>query len=119
VIGGVGVVGVGLGVGFALASHSAKTRENDLRAQGASTTTTAAACYDSSSQGCAQLKNARDTVDNRARVSTVSYIAGGALIVGAVAAWLAWPTDKERLKGVSVIPEVGPGTASFQFRGNF
>jgi hypothetical protein len=113
VIGGVGVVGVGLGVGFALASHSAKTRENDLRAQGP--------CYDRASQSCASLQHASDVVDNRARVSTVSYIAGGALIVGAVATWLLWPTGKEKAatQAFSVVPEVAPGTASFQLRGNF
>ncbi|MCL2724871.1 MAG: hypothetical protein FWD69_10590 [Polyangiaceae bacterium] len=109
-VGALGVVGLGVGVGFAISSKSAKDTENSLRAT--------VPCVDASSAACGQLKDARNSVSNRATVSTVGYVAGGVLIVGAVATWFLWPQSKQTM-GMKVSPVVGAGTGGLDFSGSF
>lgn len=88
VIGAFGLAAIGAGIGFGLASRSAKDDEDAARSQGV--------CFDQASPGCTALKEARDDVDSKATISTLGYIAGGALLVGAVATFLIWPSASSR-----------------------
>jgi len=89
VIGVVGLIGLGFGIGFAGASQSSKDQEDRLRENGAGI------CGANGNQArCDELKNVRDDVNSQATFATVSYIAGGAFIVGAVVTYLLWPSSR-------------------------
>jgi hypothetical protein len=96
VVGGLGLVAVGVGAGFGLASQSAKDEENAARRDGI--------CVDAQSAACRNLEDARDDVDGKATISTLGYIAGGALLVGAVVTFLVWPTSSSSKSGWRVTP---------------
>ena len=96
-LGASALAGIGVGVGFALSSQSAKTDENAARVAGV--------CVDQSSDSCNRLKTARDSVDSKATISTVGYIAGGVLLLGAVIAAVVWPRTAETALSVGVAPQ--------------
>ena len=102
-----GVIGLGLGIGFAVSSNSAKDKENALRTPGR--------CVDPNSAGCNDLKDARDSVDSRATISTVGYIAGGVFIAGAVVSYVFWPKKTDTHAGFTPLP----GGGAFSLQGAF
>lgn len=101
-----GVIGLGLGIGFAVSSQSAKDKEDSLRTPGR--------CADPNSAGCTDLKDARDSVDSRATISTVGYIAGGVLVAGAAVSFFFWPKSETRA-GFAPLP----GGGAFSLQGAF
>ncbi len=85
---GLALVSLGIGVGFGVASQSAKDDENAARTQGA--------CLDVQSPSCRVLESARDDVDTKATISTLGYIAGGALAIGALVTLVVWPSASSK-----------------------
>lgn len=88
ILGGLGLAAVGVGVGFALASQSAKEDEDAARSAGI--------CVDPQSAPCRALEEARSDVDGKATISTLGYVAGGALLAGAVVTFLVWPSSSSK-----------------------
>ncbi len=96
VLGGVGVVGVGLGTFFGL---QASSKWSDAKKK----------CTDYP-YGCgAEGADLRSSASSAASVSTVAFIAGGALLAAGVVLYFTAPSKKE-----SVALAVGPGSAFVQ-----
>jgi hypothetical protein len=97
IAGGVGLVGIGVGTVFALRASS---KNDDSNANGHCDAT-----------GCdAQGKASRNDALDAATVSTITFIAGSALLAGGVALFLFAPTSggsAARLRATQVA--VGPG----------
>jgi len=95
--GGLAVVAAGLGVGF-WAAHQSHVSDGKTYAEDANV------CLQTTSDDCSQFHKARDSAKTTATVSTVSFVAAGALAVGAVV--LLWPTPKKEGSRVTarVIP---------------
>jgi hypothetical protein len=101
-LGVLGLAGIGVGVGFAMASQSAKDTENAKRQPGV--------CVDQNSAACRDLDAARKDVDDKAVLSTVGYVAGGALLAGAIVTAVVWPSSKKTGSRVVVSPTANGGT---------
>lgn len=101
IVSGLAVAAFGVGIGFGLASQSAKDDENAARVAGA--------CADPQSGPCRALEAARDDVDGKATASTLGYIAGTALLIGAAVTFAVWPTPSSRT-AISVTPTAHGGT---------
>jgi hypothetical protein len=96
VFGGVGVVGLGLGTFFGL---QASSKWSDAKAK----------CTDYP-YGCgAEGADLRSSAHSGATVSTVAFVAGGALLATGVVLYLTAPSKKE-----TVALSVGPGSAFVQ-----
>jgi hypothetical protein len=96
VFGGVGVVGLGLGTFFGL---QASSKWSDAKGK----------CADFP-YGCgAEGNDLRSSAHSAATVSTVAFVAGGALLAAGVVLYLTAPTKKE-----SVALSVGPSSAFLQ-----
>ena len=98
-----GLAGLGLGIGFSLASQSAKTDAERLGKP--------LVCVDRSAAACTSYVDAHDRVHADATVAWVGYIAGGALLAGALGTFLFWPRSTKQTR-MHVVPIVGPGTAA-------
>jgi len=82
-LGGAAVVAAGLGIGF-LAAHNGHVSDGkDLLSE-------SNACSQPSSGACAKLESAHTSAKTTGTVSTVSFIAAGALAVGAVVLLVPW-----------------------------
>lgn len=103
-LGVLGLAGVGVGVGFAMASQSAKDTENAKRLPGV--------CVDQASAACRDLDAARSDVDSKATISTIGYVAGGALLAGAIVTVLVWPRGR-RTGAIVVSPTANGGTIHY------
>lgn len=106
-IGVAGLAGIGVGVGFALSSQSAKDDVEAMRRDNRGL------CSAPESAACAAYDERRSDGESAATISYVGYIAGGALLAGAVATYLLWPSEKTTStakSGVSVTPWAAPGT---------
>jgi len=109
VSGGVGVAGVAVGAVFGLMMLSAKSDQE--KACGVTCPSTAAQSQAASDHSSAQTDGA---------VSTAGFIAGGALLVGGVVAFLTAPrSDRAAGSALRVAPSVGPGAGGVILRGEF
>jgi hypothetical protein len=95
VSGGLGVVGLGIGTAFGVDASAKKSQYTQLLSP------TTQQC---TSQSCANLT---DEAFHSATASTVSFIAGGALLAAGVALWLTAPAAKPEATEVAVVPMVG------------
>jgi tetratricopeptide (TPR) repeat protein len=100
-IGVVGLAALGVGVGFAVASQSAKDKEDALREGGI--------CLDPSSPPCRELDDQRSDVNTKATVSTIAYVSGGVLLAAAAVTYIVWPSSKSSASRVVVSPMAGGG----------
>jgi hypothetical protein len=121
VLGVAGLAGIGVGIGFASKSQSSKTNSEGIRRANPGL------CTDPPLQSCDSYKSARDDSKSAATISYVGYIAGGALLAGAVATFVLWPKSKERMasapsrgiKADTVTPLFGAGTMGAGLQGHF
>jgi hypothetical protein len=102
---GAAVLTAGGAVAFLLKSNSDDSHASDLRNQMPGRSSCAPPVPTERQAPCADL---HDTVDEQVRFYNISrgmFIAGGALAVGGVLAYVLWPS---RPKNVSVVPVVDP-----------
>jgi hypothetical protein len=109
VAGGVGVAGVAVGSVFGLMALSQKSQqESDCGGP----------C---SAQSHAQAINDHSTAITDGTISTVGFIAGGALLVGGAALFLIGgrSSDQPAATGIFFMPSVGPGGGGMFLKGAF
>jgi hypothetical protein len=112
--GGAGVLGIGLGAVFGgLASSDWSSAKSKCMGQPASCTTSP------SSEGFKDESSA----STKATVSTIGFIAGGALVAGGVTLFLTAPKThggpSSSARGIELVPAGGPGGAGLTLRGAF
>ncbi len=105
VLGGVGVVGIVVGSIF---GSTAKSRLDASKGQ----CRTAALC---TADGLDLVSQARSA----ATVSTIGFVAGGALLVGGLVVFLAAPSSAPRPASAHLVPLLGPGIAGGSVVGSF
>lgn len=104
VVGGVGIAGLVVGGAFGLVSMS-KNDEAD------------AECKPPDHKLCTQKGlDAGEAATQAGNVSTIAFIAGGALALGGAVLWLTAPSGGT---SVGVMPSAGPRGASLSFTGRF
>jgi hypothetical protein len=110
VLGGVGVVGVGIGTVFGLFASSAWS--DATSACGGNTS----ACVDQASG-----RSHHDTAVTDGTISTVGFIAGGALLAGGAVLFFTGRRASEdgAPRGVSLVPTVAPGHGKLSLVGAF
>ena len=121
ILGVAGLAGIGLGVGMGASSQSAKDEADQLRGANPGL------CSAPPLGECATYDAKREDAESAATLSYVGYIAGGALLAGAVATIVFWPKSKERAaskapRGITaegVRPLIGGGTIGAGFEGHF
>lgn len=106
VLASAGVVGLGMGIGFSVASQSSQERASELKHP--------SVCADPSSPACKEYTEAYDSAHMQNTLAWVGGIGGGALIVGALATYIFWPTTSSSSSAVRVLPTVGPRVAGAQ-----
>lgn len=118
-LGVAGLAGLGLGIGMAASSQSAKDDSEALRRANPRICGQPTAL-------CSQYDDKRSDAESAATISYVGYIAGGALLAGAVATYFLWPRSAERGAGGGgngatsrVTPLVGAGVMGAGFEGRF
>jgi hypothetical protein len=104
IVGGVGIVGVGVGVVTGLMAVSKKSEAKDI------CPTYPDHCLDRSAQA------PNDSAQSLATVSTISFIAGGALV--AAGAFLVL-TSPDKATAMRVSPRIGTADAGLQLAGTF
>jgi hypothetical protein len=111
VAGGVGVAGIAVGSVFGLMTLSQKSQQQSVC--GSSTSCT--------SSGHAQALDDHSTGMTDSTISTVGFIAGGALLVGGVLLFFTavHGPDAQAATGVLVVPSVAPGGGGALVRGEF
>jgi hypothetical protein len=117
VLGAAAAASAGFGVYFALQSQN-----NERAAEGYRQANPSSACFNPSSAAQVNMCTSwNDNVQAQGRdaiLSDVLYVAGGALVVGAVATWLLWPSET-RTGAVVVTPVVGTAGAGVRAMGRF
>jgi hypothetical protein len=110
VAGGLGVAGIAVGGVFGMMTISQKNQE-------VSDCPNAATC---SASSYSQASSARSSALSDGTISTVGFIAGGALLVGGLALFFtAHSTPQQGGAGLLVVPSVGPGSGGMVLRGEF
>jgi hypothetical protein len=115
VVGAAGVVGLGLGAVFGGLAAS------DWSSAKAACNGKPVSCTTSSSSPGFQDEGSATT---KATISTVGFIAGGALVAGGVVVFLTAPKGSSSeapasARGVDVVPSAGPGGTGMTIRGRF
>jgi hypothetical protein len=109
VAGGVGVVGVALGAVFgAMTLSEASQQQKDCAS--------AANCLNYPQASSEHSSGATDRT-----ISTIGFIAGGALIAGGAALFFTagHPSEAPASTGLQLVPDVGPGSAGMLLKGAF
>jgi hypothetical protein len=110
VAGGFGVAGIAVGSVFGMMTISQK---NQQVADCPAGTTCSPSSY-------SQASNARSTGMSDGTISTVGFIAGGALLAGGLALFFtAHSAPQPQNAGLVVAPSVGPGSGGMLLRGEF
>ncbi|HZU83089.1 MAG TPA: hypothetical protein VE987_09245 [Polyangiaceae bacterium] len=111
---------VGVGAYFGVQSQNEKSTADGLVTTLKSDTACSANLAMNQS-ACDSLNSARDAQNNDAVLNEAFYIAGGALAVGAVAAWFLWPKPQEEVRASSawLVPVLGPTGAGLRAGGTF
>jgi hypothetical protein len=107
VSGGLGIVGIGFGTAFGLDANSKKASYQQHEANGR--------CVDAQ---CATISQGALT---SATISTVAFIAGGALVAAGAVLWLTAPAGAEQHAegSVAVVPVAGPSAWGAGVSGSF
>ncbi len=119
ILGVAGLAGIGLGVGFAASSQSAKSDSEDLRRANPGL------CAAPPAGACASYDAKRDDAKSAATVSYIGYVAGGALLAGAIATLVFWPKGRRSsaehaTRGITTVaPLLGNGQVGAGLHGNF
>lgn len=106
-----GVLGVGsvvMGGVFASTSQSSKDDAEALRRA------TPGLCARAGSPECNAYDAKRSDATSQAALGYVGYVAGGALLAGAIATFMFWPKSEKSSaapRGVLVTPQIGPRTS--------
>ena len=115
-LGGAAVIAGGVGLAYSLASDSEANTAAALRQQ-------IPTCAGVSTPDCQHLASDVSAQHTDHVISTVMWIAGGTLAVGAVGAFFLWPKRPAGASGVSgtvsFVPAVGPGSAGLTAVGTF
>lgn len=108
VMAGVGVVGLGLGTTFGLVAMGDQSSEKKD-------------CSTSSCPNPGAAKTEYDSATRDATISTVSFIAGGALVAGGAALFFLarTPTDAPKTGRIQVVPSVDARSRGLLLRGEF
>jgi hypothetical protein len=110
------LVGVGLGVGFAVAASNESSTIKSDQQQGMGT----ASCFNSTTARCMQLAQATSSHSTDVGLETGFFVAGGALALGALAAWVFWPgASKDGKVSWRVVPSVTSAGATVGVVGQF
>ncbi len=111
VTGGVGVAGVAVGSVFGLMTLSQKSQQQSVCASPSSCT----------SSGHAQALSDHSTGMTDSTISTVAFVAGGALLVGGAVIFFTagHPSEAPATAGLRVVPSVGPGGGGIFVSGAF
>jgi len=115
---GVGAVALGVGIGLAVAAGGKTSDADAINAQ--LDDMGAGECPASNEALCAEMKDARSTKDTLHNVSVVTFVAGGAVLVGTLV-YVLWPGgEPEAEAGIGrVAPVVGPSQAGLSWSGAF
>jgi hypothetical protein len=108
---GLGVAGIAVGSVFGVMTLSQKSQQQSDCGSSASCT----------SSGHAQAVNDHSTGMTDSTISTIGFIAGGALLVGGALLFFTagHPSDSPSAAGMLVLPGVGPGGGGMLLRGMF
>jgi len=109
VAGGVGIAGIAVGGALGMMAFGQKTQQQ-------SDCGTPATCTHA---GQSQAFNDRSTGLTDSAISTVAFIAGGAMLVGGVVLFVTGPSPKQPVTGLLVAPSVGPGGGGLSLAGGF
>lgn len=101
-LGGLAIVAAGVGIGFALA-HGGRISD------GQSVASDPYACRDLTSAGCQSYHRAVDSAKSTKTGEIVSFVAAGALAVGAVVLLVPWQTRKEGSQVTARVIPTGQG----------
>jgi len=104
-----GLAALGLGVGFGVTSTASTSDAKGLRSA------TPGLCA-SPGGACDVYKSKADDADHQATLSTIGYIAAGALAATAVTLFVFWPSGSEGhepSRSARLAPSLGPGFAGF------
>ena len=109
---------VGVGVGFTLA---ARGQRDDASSAAAKVPAGSSSCAGVASADCGTLRDANHAKQNDQNIAMGAFITGGALAVGAIAAWILWPSASSESKQARtfLVPIAGPGGAGAQLVGRF
>jgi hypothetical protein len=121
VLGGTAAVALGLGIGFGVRSRELERDADGLRQRAAAEQPTrdpSSSCYGIGSETCAALRDTNADQRTAANIATALYIASGALAVGGVVAFLAWPKPKP-VATSRLVPTIGQGSIGFHLQGQF
>jgi hypothetical protein len=110
-IGGAGLVSLAVGFGFAVAANNLSDDMHVLQAMNPS-------CPPQPTAGpCLDLANDASTRSDDINAARIFIVAGGVLVVGAVATWLFWPRHSPQ--AVAVVPAVSEHQAGATLIGRF
>jgi hypothetical protein len=113
-VGGAGVAGVAVGVVFGFVALG---KRSDYNSAVQNLCPDRNAC-DPANRG--QVQDARDAIGSPATVSTIAFVAGGALITtGAILYFTAPKTASSSAARVHLSPAIGPGAGGAALRGTF
>lgn len=107
-LGVLGAGGVVMGAAFASASQSSKDDSDALRRA------SPGLCAPPGGPACHEYDAKRSDAESQATLSYVGYVAGGALLAGAIASFVFWPKSGKSTspaRGMIVTPHVGPQVA--------
>jgi hypothetical protein len=111
VVAGVGVAGIGVGTAFGVTAMSSASNQKSACASSANCTNRAQALTDHSNAA------------NASTLSTIGFIAGGALVATGVVLFFTAPKGQEKADGTSarlqVVPDASPAGAGVLLRGRF
>jgi hypothetical protein len=120
-LGVAGLVGIGVGIGFGAKALGARSDSEDIRRQNPGL------CAAPELPACATYDSKRSDAKSAGTISTVGFVAGGALLAGAVATFLLWPRSRESttpvartgIRVASVHPLLGNGSYGAGLEGGF
>jgi hypothetical protein len=115
-LGVLGAGGVVMGAAFASSSQSSKDASEGLRR------TSVGLCAPPGGAACTEYDAKRADAESQATLSYVGYVAGGALLAGALASFLFWPKSPKSLspsRGMILTPHVGPQAAGANLQLHF
>jgi len=97
-LGGAAVVAAGLGIGFMAAHNSHASNANSLSSANSNV------CRDQASDACGDYRNKVDSAKNAKTGEIVSFVAAGALAVGAVVLLVPWQNKEGARVGARLVP---------------
>jgi hypothetical protein len=110
------LVAVGVGVGFAVAGSNESSTITRDQQQGMGS----ASCFNSTTPRCMELAQATSARSTDTGLETGLFVTGGALALGALAAWVFWPAPpKDGKVGWRLVPAVTRTGTALDLVGRF